>query len=279
MHKLYILGLLAASFAAAAPIGPGQYYTDVAGGGLGTEPAGYFRNDDAVFGPYNLGFSLTYFGQSYSTFWISNNGNIQFCTTPNCAEGDFTPTATLDAQTLNPMIAPYWADIDTRPLNGGNVYLRTDPNQIVVTWDQVGYFANHTDKLASLQLVVRGPDFVVPSDEGRIGFFYKAVQWETGDASGGSGGFGGTPASAGFGDGSSTVVPGEVSIPGSRQNGISSVVTNQHYWFQLGEGGVPQPPPLPPSSEIPEPSTMSLLVAGGLGFGALRAYRSRAGSV
>jgi hypothetical protein len=45
------------------------------------------------------------------------------------------------------------------------------------------------------------------------------MQWETGDASKGSGGFGGTPAAVGFGDSQSN---GEV-LQGSTQNGISGV--------------------------------------------------------
>jgi len=249
------LMILSASLSMAIPILSGQYYTDAAGGGLGAPPSGYYKNDDAVFGPFPLGFTLTFFGVNYTDFWISNNGNIQFGAS---ADGSYTPTATLDSQTLNPMIAPYWADVDTRPSDGGMVYLRTDPNQIIVTWDAVGYYDQHTDKLASFQLVLRGPGYVPDPDEGRIGFFYKAVQWETGDASGGSGGFGGTPASAGFGDGLAAANAGEISIPGSRQDGISQVLTNNHYWFQLGESGVPTQD----EGTIPEPGTVLLFTSG-----------------
>lgn len=255
LMTLAVLVILLAPAGMAIPILSGQYYTDAAGGGVGAPPSGYYRNDDAVFGPYPLGFTLTFFGVSYTDFWISNNGNIQFGSSAN---GSYTPSATLDTQTLNPMIAPYWADVDTRPSDGGMVYLRTDPNQIIVTWDAVGYYSQHTDKLASFQLVVRGPAYIPDPDEGMIGFFYKAVQWETGDASGGSGGFGGTPASAGFGDGLVASNPGEISIPGSRLDGISQVLTNNHYWFQLGAGGVPAQD----EGTVPEPGTILLFTSG-----------------
>ncbi len=263
MRKTTVLALAGLTFvlfsnpALAVPILPGQYYTDAAGGGVGTTPAGYTRNDDLFFGPYDLGFSLTFFGNPYTQFFLATNGNITFGTGVNA----FTPTATLDQQTLAPMIAPYWADIDTRPANGGNVTLRTDPQQVIVTWDQVGYFSQHTDQLASLQLVVRGAGYAVPADEGQIGFFFKTVGWETGDASGGVGGFGGTQASSGFGDGLGSVNAGEVSIPGSRQAGISRVVTDQHYWFNLGSGGVPVPVP-PDVTAVPEPASLLLLGSG-----------------
>ena len=232
------MALGAVGTAKAVPIGSGQYYTDVVGGGIGAPPTGYVANDDSFFGPYPLGFSLNYFGNTYSNFFLNNNGNISF----NNGVSSFTPNP-LNTTSTAPMIAPYWADVDTRGTGNGNVTLLTNtPDQVIVTWDRVGYYSQHTDKLASFQLVLRGPNYQVPADEGNIGFFYKDIQWETGDASGGTGGFGGTEATVGFGDGSSTVNPSEFSLPGSQQAGISQLVSNQHLWFNLdnqtgGTGG------------------------------------------
>ena len=99
------------------------------------------------------------------------------------------------------MIAPFFADVDTRGELSGVVHLnQVVSNQTVVTWDHVGYFGAH-DLLNTFQLIVRGPDYAVPVGEGQIGFYWNTMGWETGDASGGSGGFGGTPAAVGFGDG------------------------------------------------------------------------------
>ncbi len=206
---------------------PVGYYTDIIAGGIGASLSGYTPNDDGSFGAYPLGFSLNYFGQTYNDFYINNNGNISF----GNGVSAYTPDS-LNTETSAPMIAPYWADVDTR--GTGTVSLRTDiPNQAIVTWDNVGYFDQHTDKTASFQLVLRGPDYPIPNGEGNIGFFYKDVQWETGDASGGNGGFGGTPADVGFGDGLSTVNSGEFSLPGSLQAGIGQLVSNNYYWFNL----------------------------------------------
>ena len=116
----------------AIPIPTGSYYTDVVGGGIGSAPAGYFRNDDESFGAFPLGFGLsglTIFGSTYSSFWINNNGNISF--------GAPTSTKTddpLNMTTEAPMIAPYWADVDTRPVDGGTVSLRSEPNQVIERW-------------------------------------------------------------------------------------------------------------------------------------------------
>ena len=173
---------------------------------------------------------MTYFNQTYNNFYINNNGNVSF----GNGVSTYTPQP-LDTTDIAPIIAPYWADVDTR--NRGTVALRTDiPNEAIVTWDKVGYYAEHADKTASFQLVLRGPNYSVPSDEGTIGFFYKNIQWETGDASEGQNGFGGTEAGVGFGDGLSAVNPGEYSLPGSQQSGISKLVSNNHFWFKLNTG-------------------------------------------
>jgi VCBS repeat-containing protein len=80
------------------------------------------RNDDgstgaiditSVFGEQGLNF----FGTNYTSFFINNNGNITFLN----ATGQFTPSQ-IAGGSDNPIIAPFWADVDTRggdPANGG----------------------------------------------------------------------------------------------------------------------------------------------------------------
>jgi hypothetical protein len=250
------------------------YYTDIIGGGIGTPlvmtgggnaaNVGGMRNDDGFSGPLPLGFTLNFFGNNYTTFFANNNGNISF----QGGISAFTPSGPQGA--TQPNISAFFADVDTRAAASGLMSLRNDiANEIIVTWDRVGYFNSHADKLNSFQLVLRGPGFAVPEGEGDIGFFWKTMQWETGDASGGSGGFGGTPAAVGFGDGQNN---GQI-LEGSTQNGISAVVNNHQLWFRLNETGVPVVVP-PTDNLVPEPATC-MLIGTGLVFVFMRRTRSR----
>lgn len=205
-------------------------------------------NDDQSSSLLNLPFSVNFFGQVYDSFYVNNNGNITF----RNPVGTYTPDAFPVSN--QPMIAPWWADVDTSPTsdssdggdNGGtgelpltaavvtpstpyagpnNVYVGSPNAQtLVVTWDQVGYFSAHTDKTNSFQLVLRDR-----SDTGAgnfdIDFRYQSLQWTTGDASGGDGGLGGVPAQAGFdaGDGVNYLM-----LPGSRTDAVLDLVNTSN---------------------------------------------------
>ena len=162
-------------------------------------------NDDGSTSVVSLPFALNFYGQSYSSLWVNNNGNVTF----NGALGTYTPFGL--QSTAVPIIAPFFADVDTRgqgsaPVQYGYGTTTFQGHQaFCVNWLNVGYYASHADKLNSFQLLL-----VDRSDQGAgafdIVFNYGQIQWETGDASGGSGGLGGAPARVGFSSG--TGAPG-----------------------------------------------------------------------
>jgi hypothetical protein len=158
------------------------------------------RNDDGSSGLEPLGFTINFFGKERSSAYVNNNGNITF----DSALATFTPFGL--AKTEREIIAPFFADVDTRnELSKVVTYGQDTVNghaAFGVNWVQVGYYASHADKLNSFQLVL-----VDRRDTGAgnfdIEFNYQQIRWETGDASGGVNGFGGTPAVVGWSNGSS----------------------------------------------------------------------------
>jgi hypothetical protein len=65
--------------------------------------------DDAAFGPYNIGFNFTYFGLSYTQFYVSSNGLVLFSANP--ANIAFSASAIPDPAAPNNFIAAFWDDL------------------------------------------------------------------------------------------------------------------------------------------------------------------------
>ena len=165
---------------------------------------------------------LQYFGNTYSTFFVNNNGNITF----NAGLSSYTPQAFPVAS--QPMIAPWWGDVDTR--GGGSpminsVWWYVDSSRVIVTWDNVGYYAEHNDKLNSFQLVLSTNPTCPGPGNFEVEFRYAACVWTTGDASMGMMGLGGVPAQAGFDAGN---LQNYFAIPGSLTAGILNVCTTSN---------------------------------------------------
>lgn len=186
---------------------------------FGVGPRGYgteflARNDDSSSDALPLPFEVNFFGNVYNTFFANNNGNITF----NAALSNYTPESFPIAS--QPMIAPFWADVDTNqdPGDNGNLLWvhSPNPNTVVLTWDQVGYYYQNNTLRNDFQLVLRNR-----ADTGAgnfdVDFRYNTLQWTTGDASGGVDGLGGTPAQAGYDAGDGTNF---FALPGSFTAGV-----------------------------------------------------------
>jgi hypothetical protein len=164
-------------------------------------------NDDGSSELINLPFTFDFYGNQYNSLYINNNGNISFVS-PYIT---FTPNPFPDSS-YN-MIAPFWADVDTRGTydslgvfagDGGSVWYKITPTALIVNWNQVGYFSYHTDLVSTFQLIISNGSDSLVSAGGNVSFCYQDMQWTTGDASSGVGGFGGAPATVGVNVGNGT---------------------------------------------------------------------------
>ena len=179
----------------------------------GTPPD--YRNDDGSSNAITLPFVFCFYGQIQTQVYINNNGNVSF----GSSYGAFS--ALPFPSTAYVMIAPFWADIDTRNALSGIVYYQLTPTHLIVRWNNVGYYSQHANLVNDFQLVLTdGVDPILPAGA-NVGLSYGDMQWTTGDASGGVNGFGGTPATVGcnIGDGINYVQLGTFGQSGSAYNG------------------------------------------------------------
>lgn len=183
-------------------------------------------NDDGSTGEIDITAAfpngLEYFGQRFRSLYVNNNGSVTF----GGATGTYTPQRF--PVSGNRMIAPWWGDVDTRgggrPSRNG-VYWDLTPGRMVITWHNVGFYAQDNSRQNSFQLIIISNELLDQDNLWKVQFRYNRCEWTTGDASGGSGGLGGTPAQAGFdaGDGQTFEI-----LPGSGSRGILNLCTTSN---------------------------------------------------
>lgn len=242
--KKFLKLLTATSLVLAAATSHAALYTS----SFGANAGGPSDCDDCYSGPWSFGAgqSINFFGNNYGGLYVGSNGYVTF----GAGATSFS-TNPLNIQTIAPMIAGSYTDLDSRDDGASNVYVNTStPGQIIATWDGLGHYSRNYSVRSLFQLVIRSDQSLIPAGEGQIGFFYGEIT-------------DGSSTSAGFGDGLGAINPGEVAfaslVPGS------SLSNNAPRWYNL-ENGVPDP------VSVPEPGSMALL---GLGMSGLAFLRRR----
>jgi gliding motility-associated-like protein len=176
-------------------------------------PLSQAPNDDGSSLQINLPFTFNLYGQTYTSCYINNNGNLTF----DIPWGTFSAQPFPNAQFV--MVAPFWADVDTRL--GGEVFYCISDHAMFVNWIDVGYFPQMNDKINNFQVIITDGTDPFIGVGNNVAFSYEDMQWTTGSASGGVDGFGGTPAVVGanLGDGVSSIMIGQFDHAGVDYDG------------------------------------------------------------
>ena len=224
-------------------------------------PAGYnanaiARGDDTSNLVVNLPFTMNWNGTTYNQIYINMNGNCTF----GSGFTNYNPTTTLAASNQN-IMAPLWADVDTRNTAAGQVtYSRTTAgsvpqvdgrNAFFVNWVGVASYNNQSTPTDSFQLVI-----VDRSDTGAgnfdFMFNYDQVSWDIATSAST------TRARAGWGRaGTGFELPGSGTAQGSAsaltdtapsatsliQNSMNSTGQLGRYLWQVRAGTPPNIPP------------------------------------
>ena len=197
---------------------------------LGSGTTVLLLTNNGTYGPVSFGFNFEFYGGTYQQFYISNNGAISFG----------SPVATFDPAGFPqsvPMIAPFWADVDTR-LAGGLVELVHGTNPfngnpfVQVNWVNVGYF-DRTNP-ANVPNLSKRNSFSLYIEDDPLGdvvaFIYHGLQWTTGDPQGVNG-LGAPGAEIGFnaGDGANFA---RLMRPTTTAD-LNELVTRQTHGFRM----------------------------------------------
>lgn len=225
------------------------------------------RNDDGSAPFFGLPFGINFFGANYNGLYVNNNGNVTF----NGPLSTFTPFGLANVNT--PIIAPFFADVDTRndassvvTYGNGTVEGRT---AFAANWDSqgVGYYPSAADKLNKFQLVIIDRSDIGVGDFD-FEFNYEQIQWETGSASGGVNGLGGTSAGVGYSNGLTGSADVSLEFIGSRvpntflDTGVDPLINSSlnsgvdgRYRFVVRNGAQIPPGTTPSEPVLPEPPT------------------------
>ena len=245
-RKLLAAGLGAVLFGAAAVPAVAAPVAD----GFATTQLG--RTDDGVSGPIDIGFSVNFFGTTYSQLYVSNNGYVTF----GAGQGNYAPVGLGASYSGNPIIAAFYDDVDTRNAASGitawgqGTY--AGHAAFGVTWPAVGYYANKADRLDTFQLILTDR-----SDTGVDNFDiymnYGDMEWDSASTTNSASvGFNaGTGASGSYYEAPGSLVHGAFVDGGANALQVSDLALNVRSGAAL----------LAPQA-VPEPATFGLLGGG-----------------
>lgn len=130
------------------------------------------RNNDGSSGPITLPFSFNLYGTQYNQVYINTNGVLSFL-------APLEDNTAFPLPYYEPIIAPFWADIDTRPPASGQIYYKVTPTHLIVTWDRVSYAYKSDDRVNTFQVIIGVPGDEILGPGVNLKMNYADMQWAT----------------------------------------------------------------------------------------------------
>ncbi len=139
-------------------VSPGSTQANFTIGGSGVNV------DDGSTGAIASPFTITLYGKTYSSFYISTNGVVSF----GSSVTEYKPDLTLSKA----FVAPFWDDIDLQ--YGGSVYYTVTNDAVTVTWDHVPSYLQGSNPTLfnTFQLRI--------NRDGTFEFIYGDMEWKIG---------------------------------------------------------------------------------------------------
>lgn len=138
--------------------------------------------DDLLSTPQATGFGMNFFGHWFEQLQISTNGFAFLSSAGQIEPEGFDPQPW--ANNDMPLLAPFYADADTRGDDSGAVSFgqtQLDGRQaFVATWSRVGYYDAKSDLLNAFQLVLWDRSDIAAGDFD-IEFNYDSMEWDLAD--------------------------------------------------------------------------------------------------
>ena len=113
--------------------------------------------DDDLSGPFPIGFSFKFYGETYNQFYVSSNGFIGFGS--NVGMTERVNQTIPDTKSPDNILAWFWDDLNPRE---GSIYYQTVAEQLIVSFIDYGQFGNSGTVTAQ----------VIIHDDGSIIFQY-----------------------------------------------------------------------------------------------------------
>ncbi len=117
----------------------------------------FTRNDDDSEGPFNLGFNVNWFGTTYSSLYVNNNGGVNL-------QQDWNDYSNLQLTSIHqPIIAPLFTDLDTRNaattvVSYGIIANYNGHQAFCADWVNVGHYSNGAPEYSAQLLLVDRSD-------------------------------------------------------------------------------------------------------------------------